>query len=166
VRTINSTTMRQLLQQHSDLILLAAVSISHDSLKDENDEPKVLRFVSNTEDCVFAGNTYFGCPFELVLAPDDETTIGQTRIRVANVDQAITEAVRSCPTSPDMALEVLTIDGADAVGREVGPIDLKLLHAAVDALMVEGTLGFLVDYLNELAVKDCFTQAIAPGIFE
>jgi hypothetical protein len=157
--SVSAETMREVLRQYSDLVLLAAVTISHSTI------PEPLRFVSDTVDCPYGGHTYFGCPFELDLAADEESAIGQTKIRVANVDQAITAAVRTCTSAPDVALEVLSIKATGDVNREAGPIDLKLLHVSMDALVVEGTLGFLVDYLNELAVKDTFNQFIDPGIF-
>jgi hypothetical protein len=158
-RTISASGLQSLFAQETESVWLPAVTVAHTDL------PATLRFVANTQDIVYGGNTYLACPFELTIAPDNEESVPQARIRIDNVSQDITVAVRSTDTSPTITLEIFRVDSGGVVTREYGPHSYDLLTVNADALVVEGVVGYEHDFLNEQATADRFVPSLAPGLF-
>lgn len=125
-----------------------------------------VNVVANTEGVLVGGVLYEPRPFEMVLAPDTEETVPQARIRVDNIDQSLIQMLRSVQEPMEIGLLILRVaPGAAEAAVEVGPSQFHLLAVTLDALVIEGTLGFNVDFLNEPATRDTFTPAVAPGLF-
>jgi len=158
-RTISAAGLQSLFAQETACAWIPAVTVTHADL------PATLRFAANTQNLVYGGNTYLACPFELYLAADTEESVSQAKIKIDNVSRDIVQAVRSTDSSPTVTLEVFRVDSSGVVTREYGPNALSLLSVQADALVVEGTLGYEADWLNEAAVHDRFVPSLAPGLF-
>lgn len=125
----------------------------------------VTRIVADTVPHTYGGHLFEAFPFELTLAPDTEDTTPQARVRIDNVDRRLVEALRTLTEPPPIDLYVFRVAPNGEVSAELGPSEFHLLAITMDALVIEGTLGFNVDFLNEPATRDTFTPAVAPGIF-
>lgn len=127
----------------------------------------VINIVANTQDVIYpplTGDVYLAMPFELSLAPDTEDTVPQARIRVDNVDQSIVALLRTITEPLPVTLRVFRIEPDLTVFQELSS-QFHLLSVTIDSLIVEGTLGYNIDFLNEPAVRDSFTPSVAPGLF-
>ncbi|HWO99206.1 MAG TPA: DUF1833 family protein [Methylococcus sp.] len=158
MRTLTLQGLQSLLAQETDSSWHCAITIAAPSMT-------TARFIQNTVDVVYGANTYFASAFELVLAQDSEESVPQVTIRVDNVGREIIAGIRQATTAPDIDLEIFRIDGASVVTREIGPVRYNLLSVRADALVIEGNLGYLTDFLNEAATKDRFTPSIAKALF-
>lgn len=159
MRTVTLQGLQSMFAETSGAAWLPAATITHEDL------PDTIRVVANTEPITYAGNEYLGCPFELYLAADTEQSVTQAKIKIDNVSNDISMAIRAPSTSPSIDLEIFRVDPNGTVTREVGPDHYLLLSAKVDAAVAEGTLGFEADFLNEPATCDRFTPSVAPGLF-
>lgn len=126
---------------------------------------EVTRAVSDTRQHIYDGNPFEPSPFELTLAPDTEETTPQARIRIDNVSRDLTLTLLALDEPAPVDLYVFRISPHGDVYAELGPSEFHLLNIGIDELIIEGVLGFNVDFLNEPAVRDTFTPAVAPGIF-
>ncbi len=158
MRNLSLAGLQSLMAQETEHSWHCAISISGPSML-------TVRAIQNTVDVVYGAFTYLACPFELVLAQDSEEQVPQATIRVDNVSRDLIAAIRSAEYSPDVDLEIFRIDAAGTVTREIGPMRFSLLQAKADALVIEGTLGYLTDFLNESATKDRFVPTIARALF-
>jgi len=157
-RAISLSGLQSLMAQETNHSWHCALTISGPSMA-------TVRAIQNTVDVVYGAATYLACPFELTLAQDTEDSVPQATVRVDNVSRDLVTAIRTAAYSPDVDLEVFRIDTAGTVTREVGPMRFSLLTTKVDALVIEGTLGYLTDFLNESATKDRFVPSIARALF-
>lgn len=158
MRAITLSGLQSLMAQETDHSWHCAISISGPGMA-------TVRAIQNTVDVVYGAFTYLACPFELTLAQDSEDSVPQATIRVDNVSRDLITAIRTAEYSPDVDLEIFRIDAAGAVTREVGPMRFSLLSTKADAMVIEGALGYLTDFLNESATKDRFVPSIARALF-
>jgi hypothetical protein len=161
MRSLTLEGVQSLFAQDTASVWLPALTFA----PPEGEAGDVLRVVSNMVDIEYEGNTYVACPFELSLANDSEEAAPQVQVRVDNVSQDLTRAVREASGSPIVVLEVFRVNPAGTVTREMGPAEFSLLSVTVDTLLVEGSLGYQTDVLNEPAVVHRFTPNVAPGLF-
>lgn len=122
-------------------------------------------FVANTQNITFSGQEYIALPFEVTLAADNEESPPQAKLRIDNVSRELSEAVRRTSYAPLVYIRVFRIDAGGEIHLELGPSKFTLLAATVNALTVEGTLGYSNDFLNEPASHSKFTPSIAPALF-
>jgi hypothetical protein len=160
MREISAAGLISLFAETTDSAWIAALTLT-----DPAGVQPTLRACANTVDLSYGGHTYTACPFEWIMADDTETSVAQARIRVDNVSQEITLAIRQIIESPLIDLELFRVGPDGVVHREMGPSRFELLSCTADALVVEGTLGYEHDFLNESAQQYSFTPTLCPGLF-
>jgi hypothetical protein len=126
---------------------------------------ETFRMIANTEDVVYGGQIYRAAPFDFTLAQDNEDTVPKAQIRADNVSRDLIAAIRAANVNdaPVITVEIFRI--GTGVVREFGPTVYSLLSVSADAFVIEGTLGYRVDFLNEPAVIHKFTPNLAPGLY-
>lgn len=159
MRAITTDGLRSMFAETTGSAWLPALTITHADL------PDTIRVVANTVEIAYGGNVYLGCPFELFLAQDTESTVTQAKIRIDNVSGDLSLAIRAPSTPPTVDVEIFRVDADGTVTREIGPDRYSLLSARVDAAVAEGVLGYQNDFLNDPTQQDRFTPAVAPGLF-
>lgn len=159
MREISADGMISLFAEATGQVWLAALTLA-----DPANVLPTLRAVANTEDLDYGGHTYTACPFEWILADDTEQSVAQAKIRIDNVSQEISLAIRQITEPPLIDLEIFRVDTVGTVHRELGPSRFSLLTCSVDALVIEGTLGYEHDFLNESAQQYSFTPSVCPGL--
>lgn len=150
--------LASLLAEETDACYLPAITIDHAAL------PAPQRLVGNTQSVTYAGEVYVASDLKLGLATDTDETVPQARATLENISLALVEFLRSIDTPADVNLLCLRVDGNGAVSCVLGPLPQSLLHVRMDAVTIDGTLGYDHDLLNQPAVKDFFNEAVAPGL--
>ena len=159
MRTLTSTSVREIFRQQTGEAWLVLLTIDHASLTTP------IRVGSDAVDTVSRGNTYIAFPFRLVLPNEAPDELPRARIQIDNVDRQIVEALRlSAGTAqgPSVLMEIVRADDPDTV--EGSWPDFRLDNATFDALLVSGDLK--MDILErEPYPADSYTPATAPGVF-
>ena len=159
MRTISPATLRDMLAQEADRVILICLTISHVTLTPS------IRVVNNMKDVTFNGETFIGFPFDITLASESEETISDVELKIDNIDRRLVESIRGIQTPPDILLQVISVAPDGTVTQELGDMHFIIQDVNADVLTISATLGFEADYLNEPAVKDRFDPPTAPGLF-
>lgn len=159
MRTISAAGMQALFAESSEEIVLPLVTITHP------DYPGTSRLVANMTDISYGGNTYTALPFEFVLAADTQDAVPVAKIRFDNVSRDLVALLRSVTTPATMQVEIIRIPATGPYVSEVGPLTYSLRNVSITATVVECTLAYETDFLNEPACRKRFDSIQAPGLF-
>lgn len=156
----------------TDEVLLVFLEISHPDLDG------VLRFVSNNENIVRRGQTFYAYPFSFELPIDDPEQAPVATLTIGNVIPD-----EDGETSPEVIAQwrkniadlraitgYVTVTAAIALAStpdvdEFTSGDLTLTNiSSADPTMITGTLS-QEDMMQEPYPGDSFTPGVSPGIF-
>lgn len=160
MRAISLDGLISMFAETTDSVWLPAITIT-----DPAGVQATIRAVANTVDLSYGGHTYTACPFEWQIADDTERSVAQSKIRIDNVSQEIIAAIRAITESPLIDLELFRVAPNGTITREMGPSRFDLLTCRATAAVIEGTLGYEHDFLNESSQHWNFTPTTAPGLF-
>ena len=155
-RELGADALASMFAPSTSKVWLHLITIDHD------DMPTPLRVVDNTEDVVSRGNTYVACPFDVSFPKDDGIKLPSVRIRLGNVDQSFTEALRSVSDPPTVTMEIILTSAPDVV--EAGPLRFVLKSIAADIVAIDGQLGY-EEILQEAYPGDIFSATLFPGLW-
>lgn len=141
----------------TEAVWLVLLTISHEELTDD------IRVVNDNLDLVSRGQTFLACPFEPVLPTDTDEGPPTARLRVDNVSQDLTIALREVSSGVSVKMEVVAADRPDDV--EATFDGFKLSDVSITNTAVTGTLG-LDDLRLERFPAHSFTPGSFPGIFQ
>ena len=139
----------------SSVAWLALLTITHPALD-------ALRVVNNSEPITSRGLVFEPYLFRLVLPQDDSESLPQVSLRVANLDRRIIDFVRSQPTPPSIAIELVTSAFPDLVEKSL--TFLKLTAVDYDALELRGRLD-VDDFLTQRFPAESYVPPLFPGLF-
>ncbi len=154
-RAISAATVRELVAQHSDQVLLVLVTFSHPGIT-------TVRVVNNTQDVISRGQTYIGFPFEPELPEDLSDQLPDAQIRFSNVDRRLVDQLRSAPTPLMVMMEVILASTPDVV--EVGPFEFELRRHQITETDIVLTMGY-EPILDEPYPAERFTPQLFPQLF-
>lgn len=137
-------------------VWLVLATVSHPDLDGD------LRVVNNTEDIVSRGETFYACPFEVVLPDDTDKGPPAAKVTIDNVDQKMTVAMRTIDTPATVTFEIIDAEAPDHV--EVSYTGLTLRDIEIDVARVSGTVG-LDDTQREPFPSHSFSPSYFPGAF-
>lgn len=154
--------LRSLLAEETAEVWVFAIKIT------PKDGGSVEHYVANSEDISLAGDTYTPLPFEVTLAADNEDTLPQVRLRIDNVSQQFSLAVRATNKAPDITLYLVRLSPtADGYLAHVElSSDFTLLSASANVSTFDAVLGYRNDFLNEPAMHTRFTPMLCPALFQ
>lgn len=156
-RALSANALAALYAPETGECLLTLATLSHPSL------PVPIRIVNNSENVVHGGDTFTALPFELVLAADVEERAPEAKMRVANAERTIVQAIRSL-SGDNLEVEVIVVLGSTPDVTEAGPYRFKLQEVEYDAEVVSGTLRY-EDVMNMAYPADEFNPSDFPGLF-
>lgn len=122
-----------------------------------------LYLARNNEDVVSRGVTYTGCAFRAPLPDEDGENLPTVKVTVDNVDQALTDALRTVPEGAELVMELVLASAPDVV--EAGPFFFRVKQASWSWTQVDLTLGY-EDLLNMKYPADVLSPLVAPGLFK
>lgn len=154
---VTPDTLRGLLAQETDRLLLTALTIEHASLA------APIRLVSDRVNMTRTAGTFIAFPFEIVLPDQRDDQLPMVELRLDNVDRAISAAIDALESEPTVTLEVVPAAAPNTL--DAGPFVLTLRNVTYDALTIRGQLGF-EDTLNEPFPEGTFTPKDFPGLFQ
>lgn len=125
-------------------------------------------YVANSEVVSIAGDIYSPLPFEVTLAADNEDTLPQVRLRIDNVSQQFSAAVRATNQAPDITLHLvrLTPTAQGYVAYKELSSEFTLLSATLNVSTFDAVLGYRNDFLNEPSMHTRFTPMLCPALFQ
>jgi len=105
----------------------------------------VLRFVKNTEDIVFDGNTYTAFPFQLsIVESNSEGQIPQVTLKVCNITRLLTPYLESLDGGIDSTVKVIVVNNGH-LDEDYSELELEfsVMGCEADVLWVTWTLGMI-----------------------
>lgn len=156
-RDTSLTFRRAVFSQQTGEVLLSLVSIEHATLASP------IRLVNNLVDITSRGNTFAACGFGLLPPQETSDRLPTSSIWIDNVDQALTESVRSITTPATVTLEIILASDPDRV--EAGPFVFRLERIDINAENITGRLAF-EDFLNERVPAGRISPTTFPGVFK
>lgn len=157
-RQISQTALQSLLEEETDQIWLACLTIDHE------DMAEAIRVVHDKQDLQRNDGLYIAFPFKVTLPSDTEDEIPRVRISIGNVDRRIIKEIRQLTSAPDVTLEIVLRENPDPA--EVGPFDFKLRDITYDKDVISGELGYEQDFLDEPFPGDTLNPNNARGMFK
>lgn len=126
----------------------------------EDTNPAYL--VNNSEPIISRGITYQPYPFNIVLGEDDGVRIPTIKLTIDNVDQSITEYIRSTLKPPYIKIELVLSSQPDVIEKSLD--NMKLRNVTYDAMTVQGTLEY-VNVLTSRFPDASYTAVEFPALF-
>lgn len=157
MRTVSPAGLKAMFARETDEVFLVTMRITHASFA-------TIRIVNNTEPVTKADGTYQPFPFNLILPEDTDETVPQITVQFDNIDEMITDAIRTISGErPMCSFEVILASQPDVI--EAGPFNFAIMGANYNAKSVECTLGFEEDILNQSVPSGIYTPANSPGLY-
>lgn len=173
----------------ADEFVLQTLEIQHPAFVDPDGNPDSLRAAVNDRRAwnlkiepdapMFAGQvkTFEPIAVEVVGPEQDETSLGQMRLKIDNVPQRyirhLTEAAtmstpirviyREYLLTHDPGTGTWTVASTDGPAYRIGGLTMKAVDATMLAL--EGVAGF-IDVLNQSAPTETFGREHYPGLWQ
>lgn len=137
--------------------LLLIIEITHADLATP------ARFVSDTQDLVSNGNTYYAVPFRYVLPDDPEQGNATAQLQIDNVGRALVQwlEISSGGAGAQITMGQVLRSAPDAIEWTV---TMDLTNISMDAMQVTADLGFR-NLFEILAVPVTYTPSVAPGLY-
>lgn len=118
---------------------------------------------TNRQGLVSRGNTYPFLPFTFTWSGAGSGEISRAaKLEMANLDGAISEAVRTATGRPVVDVESVRVDHPDEV--EMGMLEAGLSDVEIDKTHASGTL-LGRDFANEPACGRFYTPSRTPAVF-
>lgn len=155
-RDLSPTAISALTGPQTREVFLCLATLDHDDLDDS------IRLVNDAVNVTSRGKVYTACDFDLRLPTESGDRLPSTTARIANVDRALTAALRGLTTPGTITLEVILASAPDTV--EAGPYRFRTESIEFDVDLITFRLAF-EDFLNEVFPKDSITPTDFPGIF-
>jgi phage-related protein len=111
--------------------------------------PTTLRFVKNTENITYGGNTYTAFPFQLsMVETNSKGEIPQVTLKVCNITRFLTPYLNSLDGGIDSTVKIIVVNNKYlAEDYSELELDFSVMGCEVDAYWVTWTLG-MVNPLN------------------
>lgn len=155
-RLVSPAALQAMLSRETDEVFLVTMRISHSSFP-------TIRIVNNTQSITKSDGIYQPFPFSIVLPNDTEEQVPQMQVQFDNIDEMITDAVRTVSGRPNCSFEVVLASSPNTV--EAGPYNFTIMSAQYDAKTVSCTLGFEEDILNQAVPKGVYNPSNSPGLY-
>ena len=167
-RVISQSFRTSVLAQNSGDVALLFAEIDHP------DWANPLRFVSDTSDYVWNGNTYLGAIFDVQILTDNDNP-PTAQFTFPNIDRSIGELISSTVMPPTIQLDIvhsaffnLAVSPRVPLGAqptaEYTAKNLWIADVTVDAVQVSGRIVSL-DLAREGAHRFRCTQERTPALF-
>ena len=156
-RVVSPTALQAMLARETDEVFLVCLRLYHTSF------PAVIRLVNNTEPVVRMDGTYQPFPFSITLPEDSEDKVPEVNVQFDNIDDMITDAIRTISGRPDVSFDVVLASSPNYV--EAGPFNFKIVSSQYDRAYVSCTLGFEEDILGQSVPKGVYSPSNSPGLF-
>lgn len=155
-RSLTNHAFQSMMAPETDVPWIILMTFEHADLA----EP--IRVARNKSDITSNGNLYVGFGFDVSLPTDSADQAPVTQIQIDNVDQRITEALRTITSPATATLELILADDPDVV--EITLSNLSLRRAEYDALVVTADLQY-EDILHQAFPSNTYNPVNTPGIF-
>ena len=156
-RVVSPTALQAMLARETDEVFLVCMRISHSSFSTP------IRIVNNTEDVTRTDGIYQPFPFTLVLPSDTEDDVPSVTVQFDNIDNMITDAIRTINGRPNVSFDVILASSPNVV--EAGPYNFVIINSQYNSKTVSCTLGFEEDILNQAVPKGVYNPSNSPGLF-
>lgn len=159
-RQISPAGLRSLLSSTSGDCWVWGITINHPQM------PQPIRVTSDGVPHLIDGHEYLaGEGLEVTLAADSGEEVPKPVVKIGATDPFIVGAARSVSSHPQMTLEIFRIDPAGNIDREWGPESYDMLAFDAGQNVMQATLGYQVDWLNEPAMHHSFNPNLCPALF-
>lgn len=156
-RDLSTAAVKAVLAQQTDEVFVFLLQVDHPSFV------APIRVCNNNEDVTSGGFEFLRFPFEITLPDDSESAPPAVKLRIANADREIVNAVRSISGEPaTVTLSIVMASSPNTI--EAGPLVFKLRDVEYNASEVTGTLKF-EDILNEPYPADTYSPTRYPSLF-
>lgn len=118
-----------------------------------------LRVGTDSVDTISRGNTFVAYPLEFYMPVDEDGRPPVARIRIDNIDQDISTAIRSINSPPTVLIELVLSGSPHEVVATFA--DFRLERATYDPLAIEGELT-----LKQFGREPFPCLSYTPGRFE
>jgi len=140
-RTLSETMLRGMMARQTGIITLLVAKLEHSRL----DAP--LYFVNNTEAISVNGQEYQPCGMDFAMPDENEDGIRTARVRIANIDQALTPMIRTARGEPQVTFTLVSSSNLAASppefdNLEIVMLPMQLYAVTYDRVKIEGTLRF------------------------
>jgi len=159
MRSISAAGLQALFAQTSSDAILPLLTIT------SSEYPGTSRIVANMTSVIHESVGYQPLPFELVLAPDSADSVPVAKIRLDNVNQDLVALLRTATQPATVVVRIVRFPATGASVTEMGPLTFSAKAVQITASIIEITLAYETDFLNEPAVKTRFDNTIAPALY-
>lgn len=156
-RIVSPSALQAMLARETAEVFLICMRITHSSFL------VPIRIVNNTQEVVRTDGIYQPFPFSLILPQDTEDQIPSVTVQFDNIDNSITDAIRTISGRPAVSFDVVLASSPNTV--EAGPYNFIIMNSQYDAKTVTCTLGFEEDILNQSVPKGVYNPSNSPGLF-
>ena len=155
-RTLHPAITAASLATSSPKVVLSFLTINHASLASP------IYVVNNNVAITRGGISYTPFAFRVDLPVDRDGEIGDARLVIDGVNQAIVIAIRSITTAATVNMVIALADDPDTTEEDLGTFQWK--NISYDARSVSGSLTY-EDRLDVIVPCDHFTPVSVPGNF-
>jgi len=155
MRSMSATAIAAMMGSETNEVFHVLVQITHADLS-------TIRLVNNTEDVTSDGDVYTAYPFEISFPQEDGNTLPRASLRINNVDQLLTAAIRSIGTPPSCQVDIVLASDPDTV--EAGPWNFEMRDAVITSEFLVFELTF-EPILQEKFPKYTMSPIIFPALF-
>lgn len=133
MRSVPETFLKASFARETDCAFIALVTISHPELA------APIRVSTDSQDIQSRGMSFVSYPFEVYLPSDEDGRPPLARMRLDNLDQDISTALRSITTPADVLIEMILSSNWDEIVTSF--TEFKLTRADYDVMTIEGDLS-------------------------
>lgn len=156
-RVLSANAAKAILARETEEVFLCLLTLEHPDIS------PAIRLVNNTEPVTRSDGTYQPYPFEAVLPEDTDTGRPQVTIRIDNIDREVTRKLRELSGVPKCTLRVVLASSPEVT--EMGPFEFSVLSAEYDVMLINVTLGYEEDFLNQAIPAQTYTPSNSAGVF-
>lgn len=156
-RVLSANAAKAILARETEEVFLCLLTLEHPDIS------PTIRLVNNTEPVVRTEGTYQPYPFEAVLPEDTDSGRPQVTIRIDNIDREVTRTLRELSGVPTCTLRVVLASSPEVT--EMGPFEFSVLSAEYDVMLINVTLGYEEDFLNQAIPAQTYTPSNSAGVF-
>ena len=151
-----------LMDENMSLHTLIVLTLEHDELL------QPIRLVDAEEDIVSRGNTFVACGLGYTPPEEREEGYKRAKVRLNNVDQVLTPALRSLPSDITITMERLSASDLGADPKEYdtvegGSIAFELQSADYDNRMVQINIAY-ENFSQRQFPPGTFSVTTHPGL--
>lgn len=155
-RSMTADALASIMQESVDEVWVQCIEITHDDL------PAPIRIVNYATDITKGGNVYTATAFQTQLPDDDAENFAGVTLVIDNVNQSLTESIRSVEGEPEVTLSLVLVGSPNT--DEVGPFFFLWKTTDITLETVRATLAH-EDTRSEPVPWQRFTPRNFPGLF-